>query len=589
MKYKLLLTHLLAAMSVIISFGQESVRNNSENISVQTPTLNKKLDSMFSSFDKSTPGVAVTVIQNGKVLAKRSYGLASLEHKVPFKHNSVVRLGYSEGREFMVIAAVLMENAGILKLSDKIRKYFPKLPSWAEDVDILDIINHRSGLADEWDAFLLTQASMGNRVDVSQFLQMLYNQPKPEVDPRKGYMYSNSDYGLLRLIMEKASGEDLGAWMKKNMFDPLKMHSTVLHSNKEEMLLNRAFNYDRLGDGTYVVNMNEKTSPGGNYRIATCANDLEHWAAAHADKNSAIAKAVQRLMTNATLIPSFNKAYVHYTFGIKIKEENDFTTIAHEGVNNYTYLSYIPSKNIAVILVSNGEPDYENYHKAIHLFLLNTTEKLLVNKKFLPSPVRYAPGELKAFTGRYIDEDTVSFESYTRQEKNIVHFIMENDSLKVKEDGAPIIRLEYISQNVFKAVGLDVYFEFHPTPNRLILKTHVYPALKVYTHHKADIVFWKPSKDLLASFTGKYYSKHLDYYWTIVEDGEGNLIIKRPTIADTKIIPDRENTFLIKIEEYASRESPTIGWIRFYTNSNGAVTHLTVSHPRLMHHRFDRL
>src|SRR5688572_12992130 len=95
--------------------------------------LIKKLDSIFSSFNKTTPGAAVTVLQNGKVLAKRSYGLASLEHKVPFKHNSVVRLGYSEGREFMTIAAVLMENAGVLKLSDKIRKYFPQLPSWAED------------------------------------------------------------------------------------------------------------------------------------------------------------------------------------------------------------------------------------------------------------------------------------------------------------------------------------------------------------------------------------------------------------------------------------------------------------------------
>jgi CubicO group peptidase (beta-lactamase class C family) len=551
--------------------------------------LIKKLDSIFSSFTKATPGAAVTVLQNGKVLAKRSYGLASLEHNVPFKHSSVVRLGYSDGREFMVIASVLMENAGILKLSDKIRKYFPQLPSWAESVDILDIINHRSGLADEWDAFLLTQASMGNRVDVSQFLQMLYNQPKPEVEPGKGYMYSNSDYGLLRLIMEKASGEDLGVWMRKNMFDPLKMYSTLLHSDKEEMIMNRAYDYVRLRNGKYVVDMNEKTSPGGNYHIATCANDLEHWAAAHADKNSAIAKAVERLMMNATLIPSFNKAHKNYTFGIKIKEENGFTTIGHEGVNSNTYLSYIPSKSIVVILVSNGEPVYENYHKAIHQFLLETKEKPLVNKKFIPSPVRYSPGELKAFTGRYIDEDTVSFESYTRAEKNIVNYIIENDSLKVKEDGGAIIPLAYISQNVFKAVGFDAYFEFHPTANGLILKTHVYPALKVYTHIKADIVSWKPSKDLLASFTGKYYSKHLDYYWTIIEDGEGNLIIKRPTIADTKIIPERENTFLIKIEEFAYRESPTNGWIRFHSNGDGVVTHLTVSHPRLMHHRFDKL
>lgn len=576
MKYKFFSTHFFSLLLAIISFGQQ-------------PALNKKLDSIFSSYNKTTPGAAVTVLQNGKVLAKRSYGLASLEHKVPFKHNSVVRFGYSEGREFMVIAAVLMENAGILKLTDKIRKYFPQLPAWAEQVDILDIINHRSGLADEWDAFLLTQASMGNRIDVSQFLQMLYNQPKPEVEPRKGYMYSNSDYGLLRLIMEKASGEDLGVWMKKNMFDPLKMHSTVLHSNREEMLMHRAYNYVRLRNGKYLVDMNEKNSPGGNYRIATCANDLEHWAAAHADKNSAIAKAVERLMTDATLIPSFNKAHKSYTFGIKLKEENGFTTIAHEGVNSYTYLTYIPSKSIVVILVSNGEPIYENYHKAIHQFLIKTSEKPFVNKKFIPSPVKYSPEELKAFTGRYIDEDTVAFESYTHQEKNIVNFIMENDSLKAKQDDGSIIPLEYISKNVFKAVGFDAYFEFHPIADGFILKTHVYPALNVYTHIKADIVFWKPSNDLLASFTGKYYSKHLDFYWTIIEDGEGNLIIKRPTIADTKIIPELENTFFIKIEEYADRESPTNGWIRFYTDSSGVVTHLTVSHPRLMHHRFDRL
>ena len=552
-------------------------------------SLNKYLDSLFRSFNQTTPGAALTILQNGKVLAKKTHGLASLEHKVPFKHNSVVRLGYSEGREFMVIAAVLMENAGILKLSDKIRKYFPQLPSWAENVDLLDIINHRSGLADEWDAFLLMQASMGNRVDVSQFLQMLYNQPKPEVEPRKGYMYSNSDYGLLRLIMEKASGEDLGAWMKKNMFDPLKMHSTLLHSDKEEMILNRAYNYVRLRNGKYVVDMNEKTSPGGNYHIATCANDLEHWAAAHADRNSAIAKAVERLMTNATEIPLFNKADKHYTFGITIKNENGLTTIAHEGVNNQAYLSYIASKKIAVILVSNGELIYENYHKAIRQFLLKTSDKSLVNKKFISSPVRYSPEELKAFTGRYIDEDTVSFESYTRHEKNILHYILEHDSLKVKQDDGSVIPLEYISKNVFKAVGFDAYFEFIPTTNGYILKTHVYPALKVYTHIKADIVSWNPSKDQLASFAGKYYSKHLDYYWTITEDGVGNLVIKRPTIADTKIIPERQNTFLIKIEEFEHREAPTTGWIRFHANNSGAVTHLTVSHPRLIHHRFDKI
>jgi CubicO group peptidase (beta-lactamase class C family) len=101
-------------------------------------------------------------------------------------------------------------------------------------------VNHRSGFADEWDAVLLTQASMGNRFDVSQFLNLLYTQPKEEVVHRKGYMYSNSDFGLLRLLLEKASGENLRDWMKQKMFDPLGMKATLLHDNANEVIPNLA-------------------------------------------------------------------------------------------------------------------------------------------------------------------------------------------------------------------------------------------------------------------------------------------------------------------------------------------------------------
>ncbi len=79
------------------------------------------------------------------MIAKKAYRLASLEHMVPFTHNTVVRLPYSEGREFISIAAVLMEQEGLLSLEDKVRKYFPKLPAWAEPVSIWDLLNHRSG------------------------------------------------------------------------------------------------------------------------------------------------------------------------------------------------------------------------------------------------------------------------------------------------------------------------------------------------------------------------------------------------------------------------------------------------------------
>ena len=68
--------------------------------------LAKFVDSIFKPFNnKNSPGCAVTIMENGKVINKKAYGMASIELGVPFSHHSVVRIGNSEAREFISIAA----------------------------------------------------------------------------------------------------------------------------------------------------------------------------------------------------------------------------------------------------------------------------------------------------------------------------------------------------------------------------------------------------------------------------------------------------------------------------------------------------
>jgi len=585
MKRKFILLLILSCLFIIL-YAQKTppgtAKQNSSKVTIPNKTLEAKLDSIFSSFNKSTPGIAVTVLQKGKVLAKKAYGLASLEFKVPFTHSTIVRLGYSVGREFIAITAVLMEKDGILNLNDKVRKHFPKLPEWSEPVTIKDLLNHQSGFIDEWDAFLLTQASMDNRVDKSQFLRLLYDQPRPEVEPGKGYMYSNSDYGLLRLIMEKASGEDLADYAKRKLFIPLGMRSTGFHNDKEEVVIGRAFDYVHLGGGRYRVDMSDKRSPGANYNIITTANDLEKWAAAHNNPESGIAKAKNRLLEKAILMPGGSK---DYTFGYKIIEDGKNSTIFHQGVGGITYLSRV--KDLSIITVVNSNSYNIEYHNQIRNYLLKTTAKPFVNKQFTRTHVTYTQEELKAFTGTYIDEDTTTFESFTKARKNIVHFTIVNDSLKWHYTKGEIRPLVYITDRVFKHPDFDTYIEFLPTPQGYKLRTHVYTINKVFNHIKDDVVLWHPTKETLATFTGKYYSKHLDFYWTIVQDEQGKLVIKRPTIADKYLDPVSENEFLLIFENYSW--APQESWVRFHKDAQGKVTHLTVSHPRLMHHRFDKV
>jgi CubicO group peptidase (beta-lactamase class C family) len=100
--------------------------------SINKLKLEKFIDSIYKPFgNKNSPGCAVTIMENGKLISKKTYGMASIELQVPFSHQTVVKIGYSEAREFISIAAVLMEKDGILSLNDKVRQYFPKLPEWS--------------------------------------------------------------------------------------------------------------------------------------------------------------------------------------------------------------------------------------------------------------------------------------------------------------------------------------------------------------------------------------------------------------------------------------------------------------------------
>lgn len=206
--------------------------------------IEKKIDTIFkSAYSSNTPGVAITVFQNGKLIARKNYGMANLEHRIPFTHQSPVRLVYSFGREFICVGAALMEAEGLLRLDDKVRSYFPKLPAWSKDVTIQDLLNHSSGFMDEWSPFGFTTEDMRSTIEVEQMLAMLYNQPQPEVEPGKGYMYNNTDIGLLRLIMEKASQQRLPDYLREKLFIPLEMTQTQMNDDVEQIVPGLADDY----------------------------------------------------------------------------------------------------------------------------------------------------------------------------------------------------------------------------------------------------------------------------------------------------------------------------------------------------------
>ncbi len=111
---KNILKTLFVIVCLLIS-GQNYHGQKSENF------LSKQIDKLFSAYDEKTPGVAVVVVKDGKIVFKKGYGTANLEYDIPISTKTVFNIA-SDSKQFTAFAVYLLEKQGKLSLEDDIRK-----------------------------------------------------------------------------------------------------------------------------------------------------------------------------------------------------------------------------------------------------------------------------------------------------------------------------------------------------------------------------------------------------------------------------------------------------------------------------------
>ena len=110
-----------------------------------------QVDTLFERWNKtSSPGCAVSVMKDGRIIYKRGYGMADLDHDVTITPASVFHVA-SVSKQFTAASILLLAQEGKLSLEDEVRKYIPELPDFGERITIRHLIHHTSGLRDQWD------------------------------------------------------------------------------------------------------------------------------------------------------------------------------------------------------------------------------------------------------------------------------------------------------------------------------------------------------------------------------------------------------------------------------------------------------
>ncbi|NDV42913.1 serine hydrolase domain-containing protein [Flagellimonas sediminis] len=192
----------------------------------------KLLDSIVGQdVPDNAPGIATAIIQNGRVIYEKYAGFADLEVKSPINNATRFNIA-SNGKQFTALAILSLVNDKKLKLSDDLRIYFPELYSALKDeITIRNLLNHTSGIRDCYDLWSLQGYTWWEKsFNNEDVLRLIQDQSELNFRPGTKYLYSNTNYILLALIVEKITNRSFTDYTNE-MFNKLNMPNTSFENN----------------------------------------------------------------------------------------------------------------------------------------------------------------------------------------------------------------------------------------------------------------------------------------------------------------------------------------------------------------------
>jgi CubicO group peptidase (beta-lactamase class C family) len=319
-----------------------------------------RLENVLAKYYKpENPGVQVTVSRNGEVLYSKAIGMADLERNVSLTTESLIEAG-SVSKQFTAAAILLLEQQGKLSVEDDIRKYAPEIPDYGTPIRIFHLLHHTSGLKD-WGALAsLTGWPRGTKFYSNEdALEIMSRQTSLNNKPGDEYIYSNSNYNLMAIIVQRVSGLSLAEFSKKYLFEPAGMTKTQWRNNPNRIVLNRALAYSKNA-GFYETNMpNEYVY--GNGGLLTTTDELAKWSSFYLEGKLGGSELLKNQVKTRNLN---NGVYNNYAAGLMILRNG----INHSGstAGYRAYLTTFNEQKLTIAILSNtGEHNISAVNKEI--------------------------------------------------------------------------------------------------------------------------------------------------------------------------------------------------------------------------------
>ncbi|MEE9391711.1 MAG: serine hydrolase domain-containing protein [Planctomycetota bacterium] len=329
------------------------------------------------------PGFAAAVIHRGKLSFVGTKGMANLEHQVPIGSTTSFRIG-STSKQFTATAIALLHLDGDIKLDDLLTNHFPKLAQAAPGVLISDLVHHTSGITDYLVLAFLNGNSDQDIYSVEDSFSQLCQQRDLMFEPGTKFYYSNSNYFLLSLLVQRISGQSLADFAAKRIFKPLGMKNSRYRKAYDEIIPNRAHGYRQTKAAWRIANTQlDHTGDGG---VFTTIEDLAKWDANFYDNKLGHGKALIDLLQRRGCLR--NGDPLDYAFGLVVDRHRGRQRVAHGGAFVGFRADYVRFPELETSVVCLG-----NYARSRASIICSSIVDIVLRDSWEPLEKRKQPSQ----------------------------------------------------------------------------------------------------------------------------------------------------------------------------------------------------
>jgi CubicO group peptidase (beta-lactamase class C family) len=518
---------------------------------------NPAVDRIFARWDRGdSPGCALAVMREGHIVYSRGYGVADLDHDIPIAPSSVFHVA-SISKEFTAASILLLAEEGKLSIDDDVRKYIPELPDFGPKIALRHLLHHTSGVRDQWSLLVLAGWRLNQDLITDQdVLDVLSRQKALNFTPGDEYLYSNSGYTLLALIVERVSGQSLRQFAQAHIFQPLGMTHTFFRNNHAEVVKSQAYGYFPAAGGQWELRIPNFDTTGAT-SLLTTVEDFARW-----DANFEQPRVGARILGAMQVRGRLNSGEeIDYGFGLTPGTYRGLPTVGHGGSDAGYRADYVrfPGQHFAVICMCNAGPvvPHDLTRQVAEIYL---GEQMAPAEKPAP-PAGSTASPPPGVTGIYYDQ----------QRGEIRRIVLRNGRLQLYSPGPLYEDLAAESPAVLDILGAaGIAGKLSIAGARI---TESRPGAKPVEYERQT-----EFSPRLEEFVGTYRSDEFDLpYRLALQDHK--LWLKRLRWAPAQLTPTIQDGFLVPVGAGEAH-------LEFQRDAQGKVSGFLLNAGRVRHVRF---